>query len=140
MFGGRATRILLIDDQPDVIVTLTLLLENEGYAAYSAENGRDALDVMEESPPDLVILDLWMPGMDGWQLLVRLRQPTHPLRDVPVIVLTADARAAGAALPVQSFLIKPVEVGELLARVRCLAPLAKGGYRAAPASVASSAA
>ena len=111
-------RILIVEDDLAVVLALSMVLEQEGYGVATAANGEQALRAVDEEAPDLVLLDLWMPVMDGWQFLERLRSPEHPLHDLPVIVLSADVKARRRNLPVQLFLDKPMDVDRLLHAVR----------------------
>jgi len=113
--------ILLIEDDADTREALVWLLEQHGYAVRTADNGATALDEAKRRPPDLVITDLAMPVLSGFDLLEQLRQlPT--LADVPVIVVSGhhdiEKRVAGLDLGADDFLCKPVHSDELLARVR----------------------
>jgi diguanylate cyclase (GGDEF)-like protein len=113
--------ILLIEDNPEAREALADLLEDHGYAVRSAENGAKALDEATRRPPDLVITDLAMPVLSGFEMLAEFRrQPA--LADVPVIVVSAyndiQKRVAGLDLGADDFLAKPVHAEELLARVR----------------------
>ncbi|MBA2564518.1 MAG: response regulator [Gemmatimonadetes bacterium] len=111
-------RILLVEDEASVLLALSLLLEQEGYSVVTASNGSEALQVLAHEHADLVILDLWMPVMNGWEFLQRLRERENPLRDLPVIALSADVNAARHDLPVQIFLSKPMDIERLLDSVR----------------------
>jgi diguanylate cyclase (GGDEF)-like protein len=113
--------ILLIEDHADTREALAWLLEQHGYAVRTADNGATALDEATRRPPDLVITDLAMPMLSGFDLLQKFRElPT--LADVPVIVVSGhadiDKRVAGLDLGADDFLSKPVHSDELLARVR----------------------
>ena len=79
-----AHRILVVDDRPDLAVTLRMLLERAGHEVLTAENGRQGLRTFFEARPDLVVLDVLMPELDGWQTLERLRD----LSDVPVLMFS----------------------------------------------------
>jgi diguanylate cyclase (GGDEF)-like protein len=113
--------ILLIDDNPDAREALAMLLEHHGYAVRCAESGSEALQQVTQLPPDLIITDLGMPVMSGFDLLQEFRK-LPSLADVPVIVVSGNgdihARVAGLDLGADDFLAKPVQVDELLARVR----------------------
>src|SRR5689334_23266682 len=120
-FDVRRHDILLIEDDEDAREALASLLEDHGYSVRSAEHGRAALSQADQQAPDLVITDLEMPGLSGFDVLAQMRtRPT--LADVPVIVLSAhhdlDKRVAGLDLGADDFLGKPVHVHELLARIR----------------------
>jgi two-component system, chemotaxis family, chemotaxis protein CheY len=111
-------RVLIIEDDVAVLQALTMVLEQEGYAVGTALNGEEALRTIDTDPPDLILLDLWMPVMNGWQFLDRLRHPQHPHRRVPVIALSADVGARRRPLPIELFLNKPMDVEKLLTAVR----------------------
>jgi CheY-like chemotaxis protein len=112
--------ILVIEDSPETAQAVRAILELEGYRVRSAPNGREALDAIEREVPDLILLDLWMPVMSGREFLAALRRRDPPLRDIPVVALTADFRAAVEDLPVQSVLLKPIDLKRLLTTLRGL--------------------
>ena len=111
-------RILIVDDEPQILRFLEPALEASGYAPLHADTGRKALHLAANSAPDLVILDLGLPDMDGKEVLARLRA----FSKTPVIVLAARDRAAEkiAALDLgaDDYVEKPFAIGELLARLR----------------------
>jgi DNA-binding response OmpR family regulator len=82
-----AYRILVIDDKPDIAIALRMLLERAGHEVITAENGRLGLRTFYETRPDLVVLDVRMPELDGWQTLERLRD----LSDVPVLMYSGTS-------------------------------------------------
>jgi DNA-binding response OmpR family regulator len=82
-----AYRILVIDDKPDIAIALRMLLERAGHEVLTAENGRRGLRTFYEARPDLVVLDVRMPELDGWQTLERLRD----LSDVPVLMYSGTS-------------------------------------------------
>jgi two-component system response regulator MprA len=116
-----AARILIVDDDPPVLRMLVRTLAAEGYEAIAAPDGGAALAAAERSVPDLVVLDVAMPGMDGLQVCRRLRAKGL---GVPVLLLTArdsvDDRVAGLDAGADDYLVKPFATPELLARVRAL--------------------
>ena len=110
--------IMIVEDDPDVRAALAAVLEGEGYAVVEAGDGAEALRQLRGNDIALVLLDLWMPVMDGWQFRAeQMRDPA--LARVPVVVVTADPAAGRqvAALGVQACMVKPVELPELLAQV-----------------------
>jgi two-component system response regulator MprA len=113
-------RILVVDDDPQIVSVLRRGLSFEGYTVDTAENGEQALGIALQTPPDLVVLDVMMPGLDGIEVTKRLRQGT----DVPVLLLTAKAtvpdRVTGLDAGADDYLVKPFSLDELLARVRAL--------------------
>lgn len=118
-------KILLIEDEEDVVVLLRFRFEQEGYEVLSAANGVDGLRILQEEHPHLVLLDLMMPRMNGWETCKRIRQYS----DVPIIMLTALGRETdkvrGLELGADDFVTKPFSLAELIARVR--AALRRGG-------------
>lgn len=114
--------ILVVDDSPDNVFLIQTILEEEGYAIATAEDGASALAQIEQSPPDLVLLDVMMPGMDGFEVTKRIRQ-NKKLSFIPILLITAHDKpsvAQGLDMGADDFIRKPVEVDELLARVRSL--------------------
>ena len=114
----KHTCIMVVDDEQAILRMLSRTFEPEGYGVILADNGRSALELLEECRPDLVILDIMMPGLDGFQVLDLIRQRSN----IPVIMLTArcevttlhDALCLGA----DDYVRKPFRKGELLARIR----------------------
>lgn len=115
--------ILLVDDVPANLGTLRELLEADGYRLIEAADGPNALRLARETTPDLVLLDVMMPGMDGYEVCRRLRADSH-LAEVPVIMLTAlddkESRIAGIKAGADDFLTKPFDRVELRARTRTI--------------------
>ncbi len=114
--GGR--RLLLIDDDPAIHDLLLRTLEPAGFKVSSARGGEEGLERARDELPDAIILDVVMPGMDGWSVLTALKRDpsTH---DIPVIMLTfLQSRSAGLALGAADFLVKPVETSRLVQVVR----------------------
>ena len=114
-------RILIIDDEPEMVRGLEDNLRFEGYQTLSATNGKDGLDLALREAPDLIILDIMMPQMSGWDVCRALRQKGV---DVPVIMLTARGeevdRVLGLELGADDYVTKPFSLRELLARVRAV--------------------
>ena len=113
-------RVLVIEDEPDLLSAPTQSLREDGYAVDAASEGRDGLFKAQSSDYDAIVLDLMLPGMEGWTLLRELRK-TKP---VPVLILTArDAlpdRVRGLDAGADDYLTKPFQLAELLARLRAL--------------------
>ena len=109
---------MVVDDEQTVLRLLKRTLELEGYGVIVADNGRSALDLLEEHRPDLVILDIKMPGLDGYQVLNLIRQRSN----VPVIMLSArrevTAKRDTLVLGADDYICKPFHTGELVARIR----------------------
>ncbi|MGE0133962.1 MAG: response regulator transcription factor [Dehalococcoidia bacterium] len=114
------TRILVIDDESDIRQAVTLMLSRAGYEVIEAANGRDGLRRFHSDSPDLVLLDVAMPELDGWQTLDRLRD----MSNVPVLMLTARGleadRVRGLDAGADDYLVKPFGGQELVARVRAV--------------------
>jgi len=113
-------RILIAEDDTNLNKLITRYLEKEGYLVFSASNGDDALDIWFDQSIDLSILDVMMPGLDGWELLEEIRRDS----DNPVIMLTArreeEDRLRGFELGTDDYITKPFSSRELLMRVRAL--------------------
>ncbi|HEU4738471.1 MAG TPA: response regulator transcription factor [Solirubrobacterales bacterium] len=115
--GGR---VLIVEDDIDIADVLRRSLRNEGYEVKTSADGIEALDIAAGFVPDLVVLDLGLPGMDGVEVCRRLRSDG----DVPILMLTARAetedRVTGLDSGADDYLVKPFERQELLARIRAL--------------------
>jgi DNA-binding response OmpR family regulator len=113
-------RVLVIDDDPDIRALVVELLGRAGLKTEEAGDGRSGLRALHQSPPDLVVLDVSMPEMDGWQTLERIRD----LSDVPVLMLTARGaeleRVRGLQAGADDYLVKPFGRQELVARIQAL--------------------
>jgi DNA-binding response OmpR family regulator len=124
-------RILIVDDEPEIVRGLEDNLRFEGYETVAATNGAEALAVAAREAPDLVLLDIMMPRMSGWDVCRELRKQSI---DVPIIMLTARAeevdRVLGLELGADDYVTKPFALRELLARVRAV--LRRPGPRPRP--------
>jgi len=117
-----ADRILVIDDTPDNLHLIRSLLEEEGYTVRLASSGAQALALLQQEVPDLILLDVMMPDMDGYEVTRRVRA-IKDLPFIPILLITASDRASsvkGLDLGADEFIRKPIEAEELLARVRSL--------------------
>lgn len=124
MADGATTppaRILVVDDEQSITDLVAMALRYEGFAPEVARNGREALDAVAAEPPDLVILDVMMPGIDGFEVARRLRAGST---GVPILFLTArdstDDKVRGLTLGGDDYLTKPFSVEELVARIRAI--------------------
>ena len=112
------SNIMVVDDEQSILKLLSRTLEPEGYGVIVADNGRAALGLLEEHTPDLVILDVMMPGLNGFQVLRLMRQHSN----IPVIMLTARREVETArdalSLGADDYVRKPFSTLELLARIR----------------------
>ncbi len=115
--GGR---VLIVEDDQDIVDVLRRTLRAEGYEVRAATDGPEALEDLDDFAPDLVVLDLGLPGMDGMEVCNRIRETS----EVPVLMLTARAdpedRVAGLDTGADDYLVKPFDRSELLARIRAL--------------------
>ena len=122
-----ADKILLVDDEPTLLDTLALNLRHAGYHVLTAVDGAIALDLAKSETPDLVILDLMLPELDGLTVCRSLRQSS----DVPILILTARTgeldKIVGLESGADDYLTKPFSLGELQARIRALLRRASSG-------------
>jgi DNA-binding response OmpR family regulator len=113
--------ILVVDDEPAIVTVVRERLEREGFAVRAVASGEEALAHMDADPADLVVLDVMLPGIDGFEVLRRLRSAGHT---VPVIVLTARDedvdKIVGLELGADDYLVKPFNPRELSARIRAV--------------------
>jgi DNA-binding response OmpR family regulator len=114
-------RILIADDEPNIVVSLEYLMKREGHAVSVARDGREALAAIRRDRPDLVLLDVMMPAMSGFDVCQAVRADPA-LADVRILMLTAKGRdtdlAKGTALGADAYMTKPFSTQELAARVR----------------------
>jgi DNA-binding response OmpR family regulator len=114
--------VLAVDDEPDILEIVKVNLELDGHEVVVARSGAEALEMVRRHPPDVVLLDIMMPGLDGWEVLSRLkRDPDLKATTVPVLMLTArtghDDRVRGGIEGAISYLTKPFLPNELCAEV-----------------------
>lgn len=117
-----AVKILCIEDEPQMIDLMRLILGNEGYQVIGAEGGQEGLELMRQERPDLILLDLMMPEMDGGDVFHRMKEEVE-LRDLPVIVVTAKAAPIDQVLwinvaKVDDYVTKPFGPRELVDSVQ----------------------
>ena len=120
------SKILIVDDEPMGIATLSAILDGAGYQLEFASDGINALEKAQKLLPDLILLDVMMPGMDGFEVCRRIRS-TPALAEIPIIILTAlddyESRLTGLNAGADDFFSKPVDRQELCARVRTIVRL-----------------
>jgi DNA-binding response OmpR family regulator len=118
--GAKKTTILAVDDKPRLLKFVAYNLESEGYAVLTTTDGQQALDLIKEHKPDLVLLDLMMPEMDGFSVCQAIRQ----FSAVPIIIVTARGqdqdKIRGFDLGGDDYLTKPFSVEELIVRIRAV--------------------
>lgn len=112
--------ILLVDDDPNISRLVQLYLEKEGFDVKTADRGDDAVAESRKLPPDLMLLDVMLPGMDGWQVLKAIRKTST----IPIIMLTAKDetfdKVLGLELGADDYITKPFDAKELIARVKAV--------------------
>ncbi|WP_338568373.1 EAL domain-containing response regulator [Pseudomonas canadensis] len=131
--ASQPATLLIVDDEPQVRKLLETLLQHEGYQTVCASSGEEALQVVVQQAPDLILLDIMMPGMDGYEVASQLKSD-DATAGIPIIMLSAlsdaGARVSGLESGAEEFLSKPIERIELSLRVRNLLRLTAHGERA----------
>lgn len=116
---SQVERILVVDDTPDNLFLIQTVLEAEGYQIEVADNGQDALSMIEAEPPALLLLDVMMPGMHGYEVVRRIRQNSN-LPFIPIILITGCEQLDTSEqfdVAVEGFICKPIDFDELLKHV-----------------------
>ncbi|SFP61678.1 Response regulator receiver domain-containing protein [Geopseudomonas sagittaria] len=115
--------VLIADDEPNIVISLEFLLEQAGYRTRVAHDGQDALEAIQRQPPDLVLLDVMMPNLSGYDLCQKIRE-NPAWQHMRIVMLTAKGRevevSKGLALGADAYITKPFSTQELLAQVRDL--------------------
>ena len=122
--AAQTHSVLVVDDDPNIRGLIVAALKRDGYTFLEAPNGRDALQLMRDHRPDVVVLDLMMPIVSGWDVL-RERQGDSDLQQIPVIVVSANrepALVAAVDAGICAFLPKPFDIGALSALVKSCIP------------------
>ena len=118
--GTTAEKILIVDDDTNICELLRLYVEKEGFTPLIANDGEAALKLFEEKEPDLILLDVMLPGLDGWQVCREIRSKS----DCPIIMLTAKGevfdRVLGLDLGADDYVVKPFEAKEVIARIKAV--------------------
>jgi DNA-binding response OmpR family regulator len=118
-----AQKILIVDDEPNILISLEYLMQREGFDVRVARDGLQAIEAIESDPPDLVLLDIMMPGKTGLEVCQQVRA-VERLRHVVIVMLTAKGRetdvAKGLALGANAYVTKPFSTRDLVAQVRAL--------------------
>ncbi len=114
------TKILLVDDDPNIRQLVNLYLEKEGFEVVMADRGDTAVKLFRQSPPNLMLLDLMLPGMDGWEVCREVRKTSN----LPIIMLTAKDetfdKVLGLELGADDYIVKPFDMKELVARIKAV--------------------
>ena len=114
------TRIMVVDDDPNIRELVRLYLEKEGFEIVTAERGDEAVKLFRASPPNLMLLDVMLPGMDGWQVCREVRK----ISNIPIIMLTAKDetfdKVLGLELGADDYIVKPFDMKELVARIKAV--------------------
>ena len=114
------TKIFIVDDDANICELLRICLEKEGYDTVIANDGLSAISTFKEETPDLVLLDIMMPKVDGWQVCREIRKVSN----IPIIMLTAKSetfdKVLGLELGADDYMVKPVESKELIARIKAV--------------------
>ncbi|HEU5317752.1 MAG TPA: response regulator [Chloroflexota bacterium] len=118
---NRVSRILIVDDDPNIVQMLSDILTDEGYEVATATQSLRAFDRAKEAQPDLILMDIMMPYLDGLDQ-IKLLSLDDDLKDIPIIVITAKARALEGiddlrALRIVDYLYKPFEISDLLEKI-----------------------
>lgn len=120
-------KVLIVEDEPNLLAALEYTMEREGYDALTADNGEAGLRIAREESPDIIILDVMLPALDGFEVCRLIRRESG----VPIIMLTArgdsSERVRGVELGADDYLVKPLSVRELVARVRNMLRRSSGG-------------
>lgn len=125
-------KVLCVDDEPQNLRLLEVLLAGNGYEVIKAENGRQALEIVRHQAVDIILLDIMMPEMDGFEVC-RLLKSNEKYRNIPVIMITSltsrEDRIKGIDAGAEDFISKPFDVGEVLARIRMLLKVRESNER-----------
>lgn len=129
MENTKAT-VLIVDDERNICELIRLYLEKEGYGTIIAYDGEEAVNIYKEKNPDIVLLDIMLPGKDGWQVCREIRGTS----DVPIIMLTAKGevfdKVLGLELGADDYIVKPFEPKELVARIKAVLRRSARGTKA----------
>ncbi|OGO20705.1 MAG: hypothetical protein A2Z14_05755 [Chloroflexi bacterium RBG_16_48_8] len=124
-----SSKLLIIDDDKTLLKFLKEYLEGDGFNVITVDGGTKALKAFYSERPDLVVLDIMMPGMDGWEVCARIRE----MADTPIILLTAKSNEAdkmrGFRLGVDDYVVKPFSLAELTARVKAVLARTLKGFK-----------
>ncbi len=115
--------ILVVDDEPNIVLSLEFIMQKEGYDVRIAKDGEEALQAIKEKVPDLVLLDIMMPAMSGYEVCQRIRANPE-WNDIRIVMLTAKGREVdqekGMAMGADDYITKPFATRDLMARVKMI--------------------
>ncbi len=143
--SSQPPRVLIVDDEPNIVISIEFLMRQAGYAVQVAHTGEEAIAMIQAQLPDVVILDIMLPGMDGFEVCQWIRE--HPdWRDVKIVMLTAKGRdveiAKGLALGANAYITKPFSTRHFVQEVQRLvaerAPREPVEKKSPPSPLASS--
>jgi DNA-binding response OmpR family regulator len=119
--GVTMHRILIVDDEPNIVLALELLMKKEGYEVHTVNDGESAFQAAQQLHPDLILLDIMMPKMDGYEVCQMIRSDAL-LKDISIIMLTAKGREVekekGLALGADHYITKPFSTREVVMKVK----------------------
>jgi DNA-binding response OmpR family regulator len=120
---SKREKVVIADDEPNILISLEFLMQREGYEVHLARDGQEALDLLRQVRPRLLLLDVMMPRKTGFEVCQEVRQDEH-LKDTLVLMLTAKGRETdvvkGLALGANAYMTKPFSTRELAEKVRAL--------------------
>ena len=122
MENANKSSILYIEDDPEMIDLVSLILNRQGFQVIGANGGREGLEIVKHTQPDLILLDLMMPDIDGWDVYQQLKT-SESTRDIPVIIITAKSQTIDRVLGVQiakvdDYISKPFRPGDLIESIK----------------------
>ncbi|MDR9398311.1 MAG: response regulator [Salibacter sp.] len=116
-------KVLVVDDEPNIIMSLDFLIKKAGYDLFIARNGTEALTIIEDERPDLIVLDIMMPDIDGFEVCRRVKS-SEELKDIHVIFLSAKSRQGdikkGLEIGADNYITKPFSTKELLKEIKTI--------------------
>jgi len=114
-----ARKIMVVDDEPDILFTVGQMLEMSGYEVIKVSDGKECLKKLEETSPDLVLLDIMMPEISGWDVAAKIKEDPK-WAEIPIVFLTAkgDTMSIGmGGLASEDYIVKPFDIKDLKARI-----------------------
>ena len=115
------SRILLVDDEPDILETVSFMLQSRNYQVSTASGGQESLEKVKSEQPDLILLDIMMPDIDGYEVCMKLKSDENT-RDIPVIMLTAKGESEAVlkshSIGADDYVVKPFSLPTLLSKLK----------------------